>query len=69
MISTKSQIHITAIDTFIDTKVIAERLLNLSLTTGCDVIQKNGQRYYGPPQDWNLPDPPKGNNFFNYYHI
>lgn len=43
---------------------IAQRLLNLSVATGYDLIQQNGQRRFGPPPNWTGPPPQKGSEVF-----
>lgn len=43
---------------------IADRLLKLSLATGYDIIQRNGQRYFGPPPNWVDKPPARGSEVF-----
>ncbi|XP_026475013.1 RNA-binding protein 47-like [Ctenocephalides felis] len=39
---------------------VTTRLINLINKTGCQIIQKNGQRCFGPPPDWTGPEPDRG---------
>lgn len=43
---------------------LSRRLLQLMQDTACTLIQKNGQRRFGPPKDWTGPPPPKGCEVF-----
>lgn len=43
---------------------IGQRLLNLAISTGYDIIQENGQRKLGPPPRYVGPPPPKGSEVF-----
>ena len=39
-------------------------ILELMKRTGCDIMQENGQRKFGPPPHWSGPPPPKGCEVF-----
>ena len=51
---------------YLDQEDITRRLLTLQDTTGYDMIQKHGQRIYGPPPGWNGPLPDKGTEVYCY---
>lgn len=39
-------------------------ILKLMEDTGCQILQENGQRKYGPPPTWVGPAPDKGSEVF-----
>ncbi|XP_026729305.1 probable RNA-binding protein 46 isoform X2 [Trichoplusia ni] len=45
-------------------KCMTRKLLDLMQETGYPLVQHNGQRKFGPPQDWSGPPPPKGCEVF-----
>lgn len=52
-------------DLYNDSKTRQERaILTLMRETGCNILQENGQRKFGPPPDWQGPPPPKGCEIF-----
>ncbi|GLV35858.1 Syncrip [Carabus blaptoides fortunei] len=58
------QQYVPAPITYLDVKPVNERLLQLSMKTGYDCIQTNGQRRYGPPPNWTGPPPERGSEVF-----
>jgi len=51
----------------LDQDDIAQRLLKLQLSTGYNIVQKNGQRIYGgPPPGWTGPPPDNGTEIYCY---
>lgn len=52
---------------YLDQDDLQRRLLNLTLKTGYEIVQKHGQRIYGgPPPGWNGSQPNKGTEIYCY---
>ena len=52
---------------YLDQDDLQRRLLDLTLKTGYEIVQKHGQRIYrGPPPSWNGSQPNKGTEVYCY---